>query len=62
MLDAMSRTLQADIAAAVVLVDAKDEQAAAFYRRYSFLGFKRLYLPVSEIAKTFASAWLMKEH
>ena len=60
MLDAMSRTLQADIAAAILLVDAKNEQAASFYRRYGFLGLaslpRRLYLPVSEIAKTFTAA------
>jgi hypothetical protein len=56
--DAMRRTLHADLAAAVLVIDAKDEQAVSFYRRYDFLdigpGRKRLYLPVSEIAKAFA--------
>lgn len=56
--DAMRRTLQADLAAAILVVDAKDEAAANFYRRYDFLDIgparKRLYLPVSAIAKIFA--------
>ncbi len=60
MLDGMSRVLKADIAAAILLVDAKDDNAAAFYRRYGFLGLaslrNRLYLPVAEIAKMFAAA------
>ncbi len=56
--DAMRRTLHADLAAAVLIVDAKDELAASFYRRHQFLdigpGRKRLFLPVSRIAKIFA--------
>ncbi len=56
--DAMRRTLHADLAAAVLIVDAKDEQAASFYRRHGFLdigpGRGRLFLPVSRIAKIFA--------
>ena len=56
--DAMRRTLHADLAAAVLIVDAKDEQAASFYRRHQFLdigpGRGRLFLPVSRIAKIFA--------
>jgi ribosomal protein S18 acetylase RimI-like enzyme len=55
--DAMRRTLQADLAAAILVVDAKDEAAANFYRSYDFLdigqGRRRLYLPISEIAKIF---------
>ena len=55
--DAMRRTLHADLAAAILVVDAKDELATTFYKDYDFLdigpGRKRLYLPVSEIAKTF---------
>ena len=55
--DAMYRTLHADLAAAVLIVDAKDEQATSFYKRYDFLdigtGRTRLYRPVSEIAKIF---------
>jgi ribosomal protein S18 acetylase RimI-like enzyme len=34
LLDAMRKTLNAYLAAAVLVVDAKDEQAAAFYYRY----------------------------
>ncbi|MGO8955374.1 MAG: GNAT family N-acetyltransferase [Rhodomicrobium sp.] len=60
LLDAMRRTLHADLAAAVLIVDAKDEAAANFYRRYGFLdigpGRTRLYLPVSEIAKALTRA------
>ncbi len=56
--DAMRRTLHADLAAAVLIVDAKDEQAAGFYQRHGFLdiepGRGRLFLPVSRIAKIFA--------
>lgn len=57
--DAMRRTLHAALAAAVLVVDAKDELAANFYRSYDFLdigpGRNRLYLPVSEIAKIFGA-------
>ena len=55
--DAMRRTLEADLAAAILVVDAKDEAAANFYRSYDFLdigpGRRRLYLPITEIAKIF---------
>lgn len=55
--DAMRRTLQANLAAAILVVDAKDEAIANFYRSYDFMdigpGRSRLYLPVSEIAKIF---------
>jgi ribosomal protein S18 acetylase RimI-like enzyme len=57
LLDAMGRTLQSGVAAAILVVDPKDEQAARFYHRYGFLdigpGRTRLYIPVSEIEKTF---------
>ncbi len=60
LLDAMRKTLNADLAAAVLVVDAKDEQAAAFYYRYGFLdigpGRTRLYMPVSEIEKALPRA------
>lgn len=65
LLDAMRRTMHVDLAAAVLVVDAKDEGAKAFYYRYGFLdigpGRSRLYLPVAEIAKTFARAQDQKE-
>jgi ribosomal protein S18 acetylase RimI-like enzyme len=55
LLDAMRRTLQSGLAAAILVVDPKDEQAARFYYRYGFLdigpGRTRLYMPVSEIEK-----------
>lgn len=58
--DAMRRTLYADLASAILVVDAKDEAAASFYRSYDFLNIgperSRLYLPVSEIAKIFSHA------
>src|SRR5215470_14308895 len=48
------------IAAAILVVDPKDEQAAKFYYRYGFLdigpGRTRLYMPVSEIEKVLPSA------
>jgi ribosomal protein S18 acetylase RimI-like enzyme len=51
----MRRTLQSGLAAAVLVVDPKDEQAARFYYRYGFLdigpGRRRLYMPVTEIKK-----------
>ena len=60
----MRRTLKADLAAAVLIVDAKDEAAASFYRAYDFIDFgkgrSRLYLPVSEIAKVFSRAQAME--
>lgn len=56
LLDAMQRTLQSGLAAAVLVVDPKDEKAARFYHRYGFLeiglGRTRLYMPVTEIEKT----------
>jgi hypothetical protein len=46
----MRRTLQSGLAAAVLVVDPKDERAARFYYRYDFLyigsGRTPLYLPV----------------
>ena len=60
LLDAMRRTLQSGVAAAILVVDPKDEQAAKFYYRYGFLdigpGRTRLYMPVSEIEKALPSA------
>jgi len=57
--DAFSRTLRNEIASYAIVVDAKDENAAQFYRRYRFIplvqGSRRLFLPVSEIAKIFAT-------
>lgn len=53
--DAMNRALRAESAILTVVVDAKDEAAAAFYRRHGFLAFSsmlsRLYLPVATAAR-----------
>lgn len=57
LLDALHRSLaHADqIAALAVVVDAKDEAAAAFYRHYGFVTLQaqpsRLFLPMREIAQ-----------
>jgi ribosomal protein S18 acetylase RimI-like enzyme len=55
LLDAMRRALDSGLAAAILVADAKDKQAASFYYQYGFLdigpGSMRLYLPMAEIAK-----------
>ena len=59
LMDALRRALQSSrqVASAAVVVDAKDEQATAFYRRYGFIEFrriqKRLFLPMATIAQLF---------
>jgi GNAT superfamily N-acetyltransferase len=56
--DSFSRVLRNEIASYAFVVDAKDEKATQFYRRYRFLplieGGRRLFVPVTEIAKLFA--------
>jgi GNAT superfamily N-acetyltransferase len=58
LLDAFNRTLRSEIASYAFVVDAKDEKAEGFYRRYNFLQLatagRRLFLPMSEIAALFA--------
>jgi GNAT superfamily N-acetyltransferase len=58
LLDAFSRVLRNDIASYAFVVDAKDEKAARFYQRYRFEflseGGRRLFTPMSEIAKLFS--------
>jgi ribosomal protein S18 acetylase RimI-like enzyme len=53
--DAMRQTRHTNIATAMLVIDAKDEAAAAFYRRYSFLpfgaGHRQFYLPIQDIKK-----------
>jgi predicted N-acetyltransferase YhbS len=55
MLDAMARALKSEITPFAFVVDPKDEAAAKFYARFEFLplpgGGKRLFLPMTEIAK-----------
>ena len=49
--DALARTAAADIGAYALVVDAKDEPAAAFYRHHGFVPFlrqpRRLFLPIA---------------
>ena len=49
--DALERSVKAEIAAYTLVVDAKDEQAAAFYRHHGFLAFNdnqlALFLPLA---------------
>ena len=57
LLDALARLLRhsQDVAAAVVLVDAKDDKANRFYARYGFQGIagepKRMFLPMKTVAE-----------
>jgi GNAT superfamily N-acetyltransferase len=57
LMDALRRCLThaAEIAAMAVVVDAKDEAAAAFYRRFDFTPLqssaRRLYLPMKTVAR-----------
>ena len=47
--------LSEDVGAVAVQVDAKDDQAAAFYQHFGFIPFvdapMRLFMPMSEVAK-----------
>lgn len=60
LLDALHRSLEAaaGIAAMAVVVDAKDESAASFYRHFSFASLQkkpaRLFLPMKSVALLFA--------
>jgi ribosomal protein S18 acetylase RimI-like enzyme len=49
--DAVHRALRAEIASFAMIVDAKDEPAAAFYRHHAFVAFGasglRLFLPLA---------------
>ncbi|PSB05274.1 GNAT family N-acetyltransferase [Merismopedia glauca] len=58
--DALRRSLISEIAAMAVVVDAKDEKAATFYKHHRFTSFtshpQRLYLPMTLIAKQFSSS------
>ena len=53
--DAMTQICRANIATAMLVVDAKDDAAAAFYCRYDFLPFgpgrRQLFLPIQDIRK-----------
>ncbi len=51
--DAIARTMRAEIASYAMIVDAKDEKAAAFYRRHGFISLPdtplMLFLPFTSI-------------
>jgi ribosomal protein S18 acetylase RimI-like enzyme len=53
--DAATRTLKADAAASTLLVDAKNDSAAAFYRRFGFQALasrpRTLFLPLATARK-----------
>jgi GNAT superfamily N-acetyltransferase len=59
LMDALHRSLThaAQIAAMAVVVDAKDEAASAFYRRFDFVHLqtnsRRLYIPMKTVATLF---------
>jgi len=59
LMDALQRSLKLSrqIASAAVIVDAKDDQAMAFYRRYGFLELPniagRLFLPMTTVERLF---------
>jgi ribosomal protein S18 acetylase RimI-like enzyme len=59
LMDALAKVLQqaATMAIYALVVDAKDDQAAAFYARYDFIAFPsnplRLFLPTATIAQLF---------
>jgi hypothetical protein len=56
--DAFGRALRSESASYAFVVDAKDDRATCFYRRYRFLplveGGRRLFVPMTEIARLFA--------
>ena len=59
LVDALKKAFQnsTHVASWAVIVDAKDEEAAEFYKRYGFISFpsraNRLFLPMTSIQKTF---------
>ncbi len=58
LINAVFRILHSDIAAFAVIVDAKDDNAIAFYRHHGFLDLntkeRTLFVPLSKFAKAFA--------
>ncbi|MGA2483565.1 MAG: GNAT family N-acetyltransferase [Candidatus Acidiferrales bacterium] len=60
LMDALKRCLAGSkqVASAAVVVDAKDDQAVAFYKKYGFIELpkipKRLFLPMATIEKLFS--------
>lgn len=62
LMDALDRVLRASTTLAVhaIVVDARDETAAAFYRKYGFVPFpatdRRLFLPMGTVRQLISSA------
>jgi ribosomal protein S18 acetylase RimI-like enzyme len=61
LMDALNRSLGSSkqVASAGIIVDAKDESAAAFYRKYGFIELpkieKRLFLPMGTVEQLFSN-------
>ena len=57
LIDALKRVANAEIAAYAMIVEAKDEDAVNFYKKYGFLTYsnneKLLYLPLNQWLKAF---------
>jgi ribosomal protein S18 acetylase RimI-like enzyme len=59
LMDALHRSLDSSkqVASAGIIVDAKDESAATFYRKYGFIQLpkaeKRLFLPMGTVEQLF---------
>ena len=62
LMDALERSVTASrvVGSAAVIVDAKNDEVAGFYRRHDFVAFPssplRLYIPMLTVAKAFARA------
>jgi GNAT superfamily N-acetyltransferase len=58
LLDAFSRVLRTEITSYAFVVDAKDDKAVRFYQRFGFRSLaasnRRLFMPITEIAKLFS--------
>ena len=59
LIDAIERSLRSEIVAFAMVVDAKDETAASFYRHHGFEAFAsapmNLYLPLGTVARLLAA-------
>jgi GNAT superfamily N-acetyltransferase len=57
--NAMQKIIDNPLAVALIVVDAKDEEAAAFYQRHAFLSFgpgrSKFYLPIKDIKRLFSA-------
>jgi GNAT superfamily N-acetyltransferase len=58
LMDAFARTLRSEIGSFAVIVDPLDASAGAFYARFGFRPFeaggRRMFIPLAEVAETFA--------